>query len=127
MSATGQFSEKVALVTGGASGIGRASALAFARAGAKVTVADQAAASGAETARLIRDAGGEALFVQTDVTQSDAVEAMVRQTVEQFGRLDFAHNNAGVEGEAGGAADCSEADWDRTLQVNLKGVWLCMK
>src|SRR5262245_60477299 len=127
MNATGPFSGKVALVTGAASGIGRASALAFARAGAKVTVADIAATGGDETVRLIRDAGGEALFVQTDVTQSASVEAMVRRTVEQFGRLDFAHNNAGTEGEAGGMADCPEDDWDRTLAVNLKGVWLCMK
>jgi NAD(P)-dependent dehydrogenase (short-subunit alcohol dehydrogenase family) len=127
MNAAGQFNGKVALVTGAAGGIGRASALAFARAGAKVSVADVAAEGGNETVRLIQDAGGEAQFIPTDVTRAEAVEALVRKTVERFGRLDFAHNNAGVEGAAGGTAECSEEDWDRTLSVNLKGVWLCMK
>ena len=127
MSVTGQFKGKVALVTGAAGGIGRASAIAFARAGAKVAVADITTDGGEETARMIRDAGSDALFVQTDVTRAEAVEALVNRTVEQFGRLDFAHNNAGVEGESGALADGQEADWDRTLAINLKGVWLCMK
>src|SRR5262245_22121725 len=127
MSANGQFTGKVALVTGAAGGIGRAAALAFAREGAKVAVADVATKGGEETAQLIRDAGGDALFVPTDVTRADAVDALINRTIERFGRLDFAHNNAGVEGEAGPLADCPETDWDRTLEINLKGIWLCMK
>lgn len=114
---------KVALVTGGAAGIGRTSALAFAREGAKVIVADINEPGGQETARLIPGA----LFVKTDVTRSADVEALVKRTLDAFGRLDCAHNNAGVEGMRERTADYDEADWDRTLAVNLKGIWLCMK
>ncbi len=117
---------KVALVTGGAAGIGRASALAFARAGARVVVADIDLSAGEETARLIREAGGEATFVAADVSRAAAVEALVAAAVARYGRLDCAHNNAGVT--AGGFTHrLTEAAWDRVMAVNLKGVWLCMK
>src|SRR3712207_3440408 len=118
---------KVALVTGAASGIGRASALAFAGAGARVVVADVNEGGGEETAHLIRQAGGEAVFVRTDVSRADEVEALIRRTLEQYGRLDCAHNNAGIEGALALTADCTEENWDRVLGTNLKGIWLCMK
>ena len=119
---------RVALVTGGASGIGRASALAFAREGARVVVADIAVKAGEETASLIRAGGGEALFIRADVSQSKDVANLVSQTVAAFGRLDCAHNNAGTEGTFGvSTSDYLEEQWDRVMQVNLKGIWLCMK
>lgn len=122
-----RFHGKVALVTGAAGGIGRASALAFAREGAKVVVSDIAAAGAQETVGQIEAAGGEAFFVKADVADAAQVEALVRTTIERFGRLDCAHNNAGVEGSAVRTADCTEEDWQRTLAINLTGVWLCMK
>jgi len=124
---TGIIEGKVALVTGAGSGIGRASAGAFARQGAKVVAADVAAAGGEETVRLIKQAGGDAVFVQCDVSKSAETEALVKKTVSAFGRLDCAHNNAGVAGGMAATADCTEENWDRTLSVNLKGIWLCMK
>lgn len=124
----GQLADKVALVTGGSSGIGRATALAFAREGAKVVVADVYVVGGQETVRRVRDAGGEAVFVETDVTQAAEVEAMVNQAVETYGRLDCAFNNAGVSTrDSAPTAICSEEDWDRVVSVNLKGVFLCLK
>jgi len=124
---TQPFDGKVALVTGAASGIGRASALAFARIGAKVVVADIETAGGGETVAQIKSAGGEAAFIRADVSQAKEVEALVRQTVALYGRLDCAHNNAGVEGVRARTASTTEEDWDRTVAINLKGVWLCMK
>ena len=121
------FAGKVALVTGAAHGIGRASALAFAREGAQVVVADVVVDGGEETANLVRDRGGEAIFVRCDVTRSTDVRALVERTIETYGRLDAAHNNAGITTEQVPAADISEEDFDRVLAVNLKGVWLCMK
>ncbi len=118
---------KVALVTGGSSGIGRASAVAFAREGARVVVADVDESGGNETVSRIGAAGGEAIFVTTDVSQATAVERLIATAVATYGKLDCAHNNAGIEGSMLPIADCSEADWDRTMAVNLKGVWLCMK
>lgn len=122
-----EFSGKVALVTGAATGIGRATALAFAAAGARVVVADIAEAAGAKTAADITAGGGEARFVQVDIADSAAVQRMISQTVSWFGRLDCAHNNAGILVPEAPIADMDEADWDRSLAVNLKGVFLCMK
>ena len=123
----GLLEGKIALVTGGSSGIGRASARAFAREGARVMVADVVVEGGQETVRLIQEAGGEATFMQVDVTQAPAVAALIAKIVTVYGRLDCAHNNAGIEGAIGPTADCSEDNWDRVISVNLKGVWLCMK
>jgi NAD(P)-dependent dehydrogenase (short-subunit alcohol dehydrogenase family) len=116
----------VALVTGGASGIGRATALAFAREGARVVVADLVAAGGKETVRLIKKTGGEAIAVKCDVSKTANVKAMVKKTVSTYGRLDCAFNNAGV-GVIKSIVDCTEKEWDHLLSVNLKGTWLCMK
>lgn len=121
------FDGKVALVTGGSSGIGRASALAFAREGATVVVADVDIEGGEETAHLISGAGGNAAFIRTDVSRAGDVEGLVERTVETYGRLDCAFNNAGIEGTGDSTVDCSEEGWDRVINVNLKGVWLCMK
>jgi NAD(P)-dependent dehydrogenase (short-subunit alcohol dehydrogenase family) len=118
---------KVALVTGGSSGIGRATALAFASEGARVVVADVAVEGGEETVRSIEAAGGIAVFVRTDVSKANEVEALVSQTVGRFGRLDAAFNNAGTEGAVASTVELAEADWDRVIATNLKGVWLCMK
>jgi NAD(P)-dependent dehydrogenase (short-subunit alcohol dehydrogenase family) len=124
---SGDLEGKVVLVTGAGSGIGRESALAFAAAGARVVVSDVVVDGGEETVAQIKAAGGEATFVRADVSQRADVEALVRQTVETYGRLDCAHNNAGIEGDLAPTCDCTEANWDRTIAVNLKGVWLCMK
>jgi NAD(P)-dependent dehydrogenase (short-subunit alcohol dehydrogenase family) len=118
---------KIALVTGGGSGIGRATALAFAQEGARVVVSDVNAAGGAETVQLIQNIAGEAVFVKTDVTQAAEVEALIQQAVAAYGRLDCAFNNAGIGGALNRTAERSEDDWDLTMNVNLKGVWLCMK
>jgi NAD(P)-dependent dehydrogenase (short-subunit alcohol dehydrogenase family) len=117
----------VVLVTGGGGGIGRASALAFAKAGARVAVVDRDVAAGTETTRLVETTGAQALFIQTDVTQATQVEAMVAQVVAHFGRLDCAFNNAGIEEEHMRLADCAEDTFDRIMAVNVKGVWLCLK
>jgi len=121
------FGGKVALVTGGSSGIGRAAALAIAKEGAKVFIADIDAGGGERTATEINDAGRQASFVRTDVSSAPEVEALVRKIADTCGRLDCAFNNAGVEGARGPLADCTEEDWDRVMRVNLKGIWLCMR
>jgi NAD(P)-dependent dehydrogenase (short-subunit alcohol dehydrogenase family) len=118
---------KVVLVTGGTSGIGRDTAVLFAKNGAKIVVAGRREPEGNETVNLIESAGGDGLFVKTDVSKAREVEALVQKTVEKFSRLDIAFNNAGVEGVWASIAEQSEADWDRTIEVNLKGVWLCLK
>ena len=123
----GQLDGKVALVTGGGSGIGQATALLFAREGAKVVVADITVEGGEETVKQVKDAGGEAAFVKTDVSKASDVEAMVKKTVEVYGSLDCAFNNAGVGGGAKPTIDCTEEEFDQTIAVNLTGVWLCMK
>jgi NAD(P)-dependent dehydrogenase (short-subunit alcohol dehydrogenase family) len=118
---------KVAIVTGGTSGIGRDTAVLFAKAGAKVVVAGRREAEGKETIDLIRAAGGDGLLVKTDVSRAADVRALVQKTVEKFGRLDVAFNNAGIEGSWSPIAEQSEEDWDSTIDINLKGVWLCLK
>ena len=123
----GRFAGKVAFVTGAASGIGRAAALAFARAGAGVVVADVAEDGNRETARMIEQAGGRALAVRCDVTRSEDVKAALEKAVDAFGRLDAAFNNAGVETKPEPAAEVTEAVWDRSIAINLTGVFLCMK
>jgi len=124
---TYDFAGKVAIVTGAGGGIGRASALGFARAGASVAVADVNADGAEETVALAEAAGGRAIAVVTDVSSSDAVRAMVDRTIGEFGRIDYAHNNAGVAGEQNDVGDVPEAEWDRVLGVMLRGVFLCMK
>jgi NAD(P)-dependent dehydrogenase (short-subunit alcohol dehydrogenase family) len=122
-----EFTGKVALVTGGGGGIGRATALAFARAGARVAVADIAEAAGRKTVGLIQQADGTAMFIKTDVTSAAQVADMVAQTVAAYGSVDCAFNNAGIEEEHMRLADCAEATFDRVMGINVKGVWLCMK
>lgn len=123
----GRLDGKVALVTGGASGIGQATALIFAREGAKVVVADVTVEGGEETVRQIQAAGGGAIFVQTDVSQAADVKALVNKAVETYDRLDCAFNNAGISGAVKTTTECTEEEFDRTIAVNLTGVWLCMK
>jgi len=122
-----EFQGKVALVTGGTSGIGRAAAIAYAREGAKVVVAGRRAAEGEETVRLVRAQGREAMFVPTDVAQEAQVKNLIGRTLEQFGRLDFAFNNAGIEQEPTPFLEQNEETFDRVMDINVKGVWLSMK
>lgn len=121
------FAGQVALVTGGAAGIGRATALAFAGQGLKVVVADVDASGGEQTVASIRTAGGEAVFVPCDVTQEAQVQQLMARTLDAYGRLDYAFNNAGIEIEQGRLAEGSEAEFDAIMGVNVKGVWFCMK
>lgn len=125
----GRVSGKVALITGGGSGIGRATAITFGREGAKVAIADYNRAGGEETVRMIKAAGGEASFIEANVAIAKQVEAMVAKTIDTYGRLDCAFNNAGIEGEMSGGniAECSEENWGRIIAINLTGVFLCMK
>src|SRR3954470_19077447 len=128
MSEKNDFAGKVAFVTGGANGIGRAAALAFAREGASVVVADVSEQGNQETARLIEEQGGKAVAVRCDVTRAEDVKAALAKTVEAFGRLDFAFNNAGIEPKnPAPTADYDEGEWDRIIDVDLRGVFLCMK
>jgi NAD(P)-dependent dehydrogenase (short-subunit alcohol dehydrogenase family) len=122
-----QFSGKVALITGGSSGIGKATAIAFAREGARVVIAARGEKRGIETAEAITAQGGHALFIRTDVANATEIERLVSQTVETFGRLDYAVNNAATsDGAVGALADMTEEDFDRSMAVNLKSVWLGM-
>jgi NAD(P)-dependent dehydrogenase (short-subunit alcohol dehydrogenase family) len=118
---------KVALITGGGSGIGRAASVAFARAGAKVVIGDVVEQGGNRTVELIRDIGGEALFVRTDVTVGREVERLVKAAVDTYGGLDCAYNNAGIEGAQVGIVDCTEEEWQRVIAVDLTAVWRCVK
>ncbi len=122
-----KFEGKVALITGGASGIGRASALAMAHEGAKIVVSDVNTSGGEETVNLIQQAGGGAIFVRCNVAKADEVEALVRQAMDTYGRLDCAVNNAGVGGDMLPSHQREESAWDLVMNVNLKGVWLCLK
>jgi NAD(P)-dependent dehydrogenase (short-subunit alcohol dehydrogenase family) len=123
----GQFDGKVAMITGGSSGIGRATALAFAKEGAKILLADIDEAGGEESLSMIRGAGGEAIFFRADVSKVADVEAMVNKTVDAYGRLDYAHNNAGIDGDFATIVKYTEESWDRVMGVNLKSVWAGMK
>lgn len=118
---------RVALVTGAASGLGRAAACAFARGGARVVVADIEPDGGAETVALITGAGGEASFVPVDVSREAEVEAMVQYALDTYGRLDYAYNNAGIMTGGIPLEEYTEDVWDEIMAVNLKGVWLCLK
>ena len=123
----GTVDGQVALVTGGSGGIGRATALEFARQGARVVVSDLLVEAGQETVRLIGATGGQATFIKADVTRAAQVETLVGQTVETYGRLDCAFNNAGIEGGMAKTGDYEEERWAQVIGINLKGVWLCMK
>lgn len=119
------FKNKVALVTGGSSGIGRATAIAFARKGVKVVLVDWI--ENHETVNLARELGSDAIFIKCDVSKSTEVKAMIEKTIAEFGRLDYAFNNAGIEGIQANTWECTEENWDKTINVNLKGIWHCMK
>ncbi len=128
MTATnGNLDGKVVFLTGAASGIGRATALTFAREGVNTVVADIDEHGNQETARMIEDLGGQALAVRCDVTRGEDVRAALNQTVEVFGHLDYAFNNAGAEQQPKPTADITEEEWDRIITINLRGVFLCMK
>ena len=121
------FAGKVALVTGASSGIGRATARAFAEVGATVVLSDIDADGGEAVAQALRDNGSEASFIRADVSRSADVAHLIAETVARYGRIDYAHNNAGILGGVAQLADVSEDEFDRLINVNLKGVWLCLK
>lgn len=123
----GEFKGKVALVTGGSSGIGRATSLAFAREGARVVFGDIDEAGAQETLSQIKEAGGEAVFVKTDVAKAEDVKALVDKAIHTYDRLDYAHNNAGIDGEFATIVANTEKNFDHVIGVNLKSVWLGMK
>lgn len=127
MSRPDRFTGRVALVTGAASGIGQATAVAFAREGARVAILDRTADALQATAEAVREAGGEGLVLACDIARSEQVEAAIAETVATFGRLDIAFNNAGVENVAAPVAEIALADWDRILDINLRGTFVCMK
>jgi len=123
-----EFNGKTALVTGAGSGIGRATALAFAKYGARVVVADLNQAGGRETVKMVRERfNSEAIFIRVDISDPVQVQAMLAETVQTFGGLNYACNNAGVAGEQGSTVDYAIEDWRRVIDINLTGTWLCMK
>lgn len=124
---TRDFEEKVVIVTGGGYGIGRAACLAFSRDGAKVVVADVDVKSSEDTVDLVKKAGGDAIVVRTDVSQEAEIEALVRKTVETYGSLDCAFNNVGIHKTFTSTIDFTQQDWNQMMDINLKGMWLCMK
>jgi NAD(P)-dependent dehydrogenase (short-subunit alcohol dehydrogenase family) len=127
MYTTYDFENKVALVTGGSFGIGQATAIAFAQRGAHVMIADYIEDKEGTTLKKIESFGGKGFFMQCDVSKESQVKAVIEEINNRYGRLDFAFNNAGIEGGAATTQLCTEENWDRTIDVNLKGIWLCMK
>jgi len=121
------FENKVALVTGGSFGIGQATAVAFAKRGAHVIVADCLEDKEETTMKAIKSFGGNGIFIKCDVSQDKEVKSLMDQIITKYGQIDFAFNNAGIEGGSGTTQLCTEQNWDNTIGVNLKGVWLCMK
>jgi len=119
------FKDKVALVTGSSYGIGKTTAIAFAQRGAKVVLSDWK--DDVDTLEAINQEGGEAIFIKCDVSNETDVKALVEETIKQFGKLDFAFNNAGIEGIPGPAPECTRENWDKVIGINLTGAWLCMK
>jgi len=119
------FKNKVALITGSSYGIGKATAIAFAQRGAKVVLSDWK--DDVDTLDAIHQKGGEAVFVKCDVSHETEVKSLLESTIKHFGRLDFAFNNAGIEGVSGPAPDCTKDNWDNVIGINLTGAWLCMK
>jgi NAD(P)-dependent dehydrogenase (short-subunit alcohol dehydrogenase family) len=119
--------QKVAIITGGSSGIGRATAVALAKDGVKIAIAARRAKEGEETVRLVNEAGSEGTFVKTDVANEDDVRSLVEKTVKTYGRLDYAFNNAGIEETMTPLVDQTSDIFDQIMNVNVKGVWLCMK
>jgi NAD(P)-dependent dehydrogenase (short-subunit alcohol dehydrogenase family) len=118
---------KVAIITGAGSGIGQATSRIFAREGAKLVLADVAEEGGNRTLKIVQDLGVDAIFVKCDVSQWSDVEGVVNKTVQTYGRIDCAFNNAGIEGKGGNTHECTQENWDRVMAINLTGVWLCMK
>ncbi len=121
------FENKVVIVTGAGSGIGKATALAFAREGARVVVSDLNEEASKETVRLIQQNRGDCVFIKCDVSKENEVKNLIEMTLQKFGQLDCAFNNAGIEGAPSSTTECTEENWDKTVNINLKGVWLCMK
>jgi NAD(P)-dependent dehydrogenase (short-subunit alcohol dehydrogenase family) len=124
---TAELQNKVALITGGTTGIGRETAVLFAENGAKVVISGRRESEGHEAIALVRAAGGDGLFVKSDVSKSADVQSLIAKTIETFGRLDIAFNNAGIEGQWKPIIEQSEEDWDSVIDINLKGTWLCLK
>jgi NAD(P)-dependent dehydrogenase (short-subunit alcohol dehydrogenase family) len=124
---TGRVEGKVTLITGGGSGIGKATALLFGREAAKVLVADYDPEGGERTVKTIKEAGGTAVFHAADVSNPQSVEGLMHKLLETYGRLDCAFNNAGIEGQMGDTPECSIENWNRVIAINLTGVFLCMK
>ncbi|MCW9705855.1 SDR family oxidoreductase [Fodinibius salsisoli] len=121
------MNDKIALVTGAASGIGRATAIAFAREGAQLVISDVDKQKLRDTAELVREAGAEVLDLKADISSEQQIKRMVAETVDRFGQLDFACNNAGIEGEQGITSECTSDNWSKVIDINLQGTWLCMK
>ncbi len=120
-------SGKITLVTGGGSGIGKATALLFGKNGAKVIIANRTVETGEATANEIIANGGEAIFIQADLSKTDSIQNLFRKIIDKYGRLDAAFNNAGIAGALANTVECTEEDWDVAMNINLKSVWLCMK